>query len=90
MAHSRTAKKNHRKSEKRRAHNRTQIATMRTSVKKARTGVAESPASVETEVSVRRAQQMLDKAAKRLLIHPNKASRLKSRLARAKNAAAKK
>jgi len=90
MAHSRTAKKNHRKSEKRRAHNRAQVATMRTSLKKARTGLGESPASAETEVQLRRAQQMLDKAAKRLLIHPNKAARLKSRLARARNSAAKK
>ncbi len=90
MAHSRTAKKNHRKSEKRRAHNRGQIASTRTSVKKARATLAEGAASTDAVAQVRRAQQMLDKAAKRLLIHPNKAARIKSRLARAQNAAAKK
>lgn len=83
MAHSRTAKKNIRKNEKRRTANRAMIASVRTSVKKARENAADA-ASLGT------AQQRLDKAAQRNLIHPNKAARMKSRLAKAANAAAKK
>ena len=64
--------------------NRSQTASLRTLVKKFKTGLeatdAASPAVTLSEVSKR-----LDQAGAKRLIHPKKASRLKSRLAKAQN-----
>ena len=81
MAHSRTAKKNIRKSEKRRLHNRTVNAAMRTEIKKIRTALEAGDIEV-AKAGFPRAQKLLDKAAKTNRMHPNKAARTKSRLAR--------
>ncbi|MHC4939855.1 MAG: 30S ribosomal protein S20 [Planctomycetota bacterium] len=81
MAHSRTSKKNIRKSEKRRLHNRGLNAAMRTEIKKVRTAL-ESGDVEGAKAGFPRAQKLLDKAAKTNRMHPNKAARTKSRLAR--------
>jgi len=81
MAHSRTAKKNIRKSEKRRVHNRALNAAMRTELKRVRIALAEGDVEA-AKASLPRAQKLLDKAAKTNRMHPNKAARTKSRLAR--------
>jgi len=81
MAHSRTAKKNIRKNERRRLHNRAANAAMRTEIKKVRTAL-ESGDVEAAKAGFPRAQKLLDKAAKTNRMHPNKAARTKSRLAR--------
>jgi small subunit ribosomal protein S20 len=81
MAHSRTAKKNIRKNEKRRALNRTQNATMRTEIKRVRAAIASGDIE-EAKAGFSLAQKMLDKAAKTNRMHRNTAARSKSRLAK--------
>jgi len=84
MAHSRTARKNIRKSAKRREHNKAALSTMRSQVKKMRTALdAGDAAAANAELPL--VQKLLDKAAKKNRIHPNKAARMKSRLAKAAN-----
>ena len=86
MAHSRTARKNIRKSAKRREHNKAAASAMRTQVKKVRAAIdAGDGAAARAELSL--TQKLLDKAAKTNRIHPNKAARMKSRLAKAANKA---
>ena len=84
MPNNRNAAKADRQSQKRRLLNRSQHSSLRTLVKKFRTGLevaaSESPAVTLAEVSKR-----LDQAGAKRLIHPKKASRLKSRLAKAQN-----
>jgi small subunit ribosomal protein S20 len=87
MPNSEHRKKTLRQDAKRNEMNRARRAALRTAVKQARTGLADDPANAEN--AVRGAYKRLDKAAKSNLIHPNKAARLKSRLAKAQNAAAK-
>ncbi len=70
-----SAKKNMRKSRAATVRNRAQRSTLRTALKKARTEAAPS-ADVEIAVS------LLDRAARKGLIHKNKAARHKSQLAR--------
>ncbi len=82
MAHSRTAKKNARKNERRRLASRAILTATRTQVKRLRAAIAAKDGTVVT-ASLPQAQKMLDKAAKTNRMHKNKASRLKSRLARA-------
>lgn len=78
MANSRSAEKRHRQEEKRRLHNRAQRSRLRTSIKKVR-----NAADAETAVlAYRETAAMLDRFATRRLIHPNKAARTKSQLAR--------
>ena len=81
MAHSRTAKKNIRKSERRRLANRGRMSALRTQVKKVREALAEKDGA-QAEAELPRAQKLIDKAAKAGRMHPNKAARLKSRMAR--------
>lgn len=82
MAHSRTARKNIRKSAKLRTHNKAANAAMRTAIKKVRKELEEG--NVEAAQALfPRVQKLLDKAAKTHRIHANKAARLKSQLARA-------
>jgi len=81
MAHSRTAKKNIRKNERRRLANRAKTSALRTQVKKVREALADKDAA-QAEAQLPQAQKLLDKAAKAGRMHPNKAARLKSRMAR--------
>ena len=81
MAHSRTANKNIRKTEKRRLHNRGLNAAMRTEIKRVRTALEEG--DVETaKAGFPRVQKLIDKAAKTNRMHRKTAARTKSRLAR--------
>jgi small subunit ribosomal protein S20 len=68
-----------RQDRKRNAHNRTQRSRLKSAVKKV---TAETdPQKAETEL--RETSAMLDRMASRRLIHPNKAARKKSQLAKA-------
>lgn len=78
-------KKTLRKAEARNARNRQQRSSMRTAVRKAQTGIAEGADNADELVVT--ATKRLDKAAKSGLIHKNKAARMKSRMAKAKNQA---
>lgn len=69
-----SAKKNMRKSRAAQARNRAQRSTLRTALKKARAADA-TPEALATAVT------LLDRAARRGLIHRNAAARRKSRLA---------
>ncbi|MCU0722180.1 MAG: 30S ribosomal protein S20 [Planctomycetes bacterium] len=89
MPRSRSSQKSHRKSEKRRAWNKVKLSRTRTEVKKARALVQEGKTE-EAKKQVATAFKHMDKAAKRNVIHPNKAARDKSRLAKKLAAAAKK
>lgn len=82
MPNNRNAAKANRQAQKRRLQNRSQYASLKTLVKKFRTSLtsSDSPAVTLSDVSKR-----LDQAGSKRLIHPNKASRLKSRLAKAAN-----
>ncbi|MBI2872378.1 MAG: 30S ribosomal protein S20 [Chloroflexi bacterium] len=73
------AEKTARAQERRRARNRVVRSTTRTEVKKARS-LVQSGATEDAETAVRQAQQALDRAARKGIIHPNSAARQKSRL----------
>ena len=77
MANHKSSIKRIRQEEKRRLHNRYYAKTMRNAVKKLRatTDKAEAVALLPN------VQKMLDKLAKRNIIHKNKAANLKSKLA---------
>ena len=68
-----------RQDRKRNAQNRTQRSRMKTAIKKV-TGETD-PQKAETEL--KQTAAMLDRLATRRLIHPNKAARKKSQLAKA-------
>jgi small subunit ribosomal protein S20 len=74
-----SAKKDMRKSRAAAVRNRAQRSALRTALKKARAGEA-------TAETVTDAVSLLDRAARKGLIHPNKAARHKSQLARKANA----
>ena len=78
MAHHKSCLKRIRQNEKRRLHNRYYAKTMRNAVRKLR-------ATTDKEEAVKMyptVQKMLDKLAKTNIIHKNKASNLKSSLAK--------
>jgi len=77
MANHQSAKKRIRQIEKRRLHNRYFAKTARNAVKALR-GTSEKEAAQELLPKV---TSMLDKLAKRNIIHKNKAANLKSKLA---------
>ncbi|MCU4163862.1 30S ribosomal protein S20 [Carboxylicivirga caseinilyticus] len=77
MANHQSAKKRIRQIEKRRLHNRYYAKTARNAVKELR-GTSEKEAAQELLPKV---ASMLDKLAKRNIIHKNKAANLKSKLA---------
>ena len=80
MPHTRSAKKNLRKAEKRRLHNRTVIKSLKTQIKKV-TAAADGPVEqLQKEYDL--AAKKLDKAAAKQVIHRNLASRKKSQLAK--------
>jgi len=83
MPHTEHAKKSHRKSEARRARNRAAKSQLKTTLKAARAAMGTDAAAEALNAAGKR----LDKAAKGRLIHPNKAARIKSRMAKAANKA---
>lgn len=80
MPHTQSAKKNLRKSEKRRLRNRAVKRTIRTHLKRFLAAVQGPVEKLQEEYNL--AAKKLDKAAARRIIHPNLASRKKSQLAR--------
>ena len=77
MANHKSSLKRIRQTEKRRLHNRYYAKTMRNAVRKLR-ATSEKEAAVALLPKV---TKMLDKLAKRNIIHKNKANNLKSKLA---------
>ncbi|MDQ7780148.1 MAG: 30S ribosomal protein S20, partial [Planctomycetota bacterium] len=87
MAHSVSARKRVRQNERRRTHNKTIRSALRTQMRRVLAALKESkPEAVKKELVV--AYRMLDMAAKKHIVHPNKAARHKSRLTRRANALA--
>lgn len=82
MANTKSAEKRDRQDDKRYAHNRWYRSRYRTFVKRTRFYIAQGDAE-QAQDAMGRAVQALDRAAQRNIIHENKASRLKSRLAKA-------
>jgi len=80
MPNTASAKKEQRKTAKRRLLNRSQRSALRTAVKNARTAVEAGGA--ESEAVLKLAVKKLDQAAAKNLIHKNAAARTKSRLAK--------
>ena len=81
MGTKRHAKKRHRQSERRRDRNRAVRTATRTAVKRAVVAVEAGPPEDAGE-AYRRAQQAIDVAARKGVIHKRAAARKKSRLAR--------
>jgi small subunit ribosomal protein S20 len=86
MPHTRSAKKNLRKSEKRRLANRAHKRAVKTQVKRFLAAVDGPIDELKKEFNL--AAKKLDKAAAKRVIHPNLAARKKSQLARALHAKA--
>lgn len=78
MANSKSAEKRIRQEEARRLRNRAQRSRLKTSMKKV-TAATDAGTALQ---AYREAAAMLDRFATRRLIHPNKAARKKSQLAR--------
>ena len=86
MPNNANAAKADRQSQKRRLLNRSQHSSLRTLVKKFRTGLEATTTEVAAPaVTLAEVSKRLDQAGAKRLIHPKKASRLKSRLAKAQN-----
>ncbi len=79
MANSPQARKRARQAEKRRQHNASYRSMMRTYLKKVVNAIAagDKPAA---EAAFKAAEPVIDRTARKGLIHPNKAARHKSRL----------
>jgi small subunit ribosomal protein S20 len=75
----RSAKKRMRQARGLTAQNRTQRSRLRTAIKKVR-----AAAGAEVEAAYAEAVQLLDRAGRKHIIHPNAAARQKSRLAKLK------
>lgn len=80
MPNTKSAKKRLRQDIKRRAHNRSVKRSLRTQCRKVREAVAANDLA-RAEEEFRKACRLLDRAAVKRVIHPNAASRTKSRLA---------
>ncbi len=85
MAHSKSALKRWRQNEKARARNKPVRTGARTAARKARAAI---DAGDDAAAAVKEAMSILDRAAKRNVVHKNAASRQKSRLMRRLNKAA--
>ena len=83
MPRIKSSKKRMRQSRATRDRNRTHRSQLRSAVRQARAAGAEDSAALAA------ADSLLDRAGRKRLIHPNTAARQKSRLAKARNAAAK-
>jgi small subunit ribosomal protein S20 len=84
MAHSKSALKRWRQNERHRARNKPVRTAARTAVRNARATIV-AGGDEEATASIQAASRVLDRAAKRNVIHRNAASRHKSRLMRAMN-----
>ena len=82
MPNSLSAKKRLRQNAARRLHNRSIKSALRSQIRKAREAAAAGEIE-KAETEFRLASKRLDRAGANRVIHPNKASRLKSRLSRA-------
>jgi small subunit ribosomal protein S20 len=80
-----SAKKRMRQAKTHTALNRTQRSKLRTAVKKVR-----GASGAESQTAYDEAVQLIDRAGRKRLIHPNAAARQKSRLAKLVKAAVKK
>ena len=89
MAHTKSAEKRARQSEKRTLRNRATKSSLKTILKRTLAAIAAGDAA-RAAAEFRLATQSLDKAARQRTIHPNEASRRKSRLAKKIAAIAKK
>jgi small subunit ribosomal protein S20 len=78
LANSPSAEKRHRQAQKRYVHNRAQRSRMKTGIKK----VLGAQDAGTAETAFREVSALLDRMASRRSIHPNKAARKKSQLAR--------
>lgn len=85
MAHRKAKIRSAKRNEMRRLMNRAKRSALRTQLKNTRQAIGAS--SEDCAEQLRLAASSLDKAGKTRIIHPNKAARLKSRLAKAANAA---
>ncbi|HUL77419.1 MAG TPA: 30S ribosomal protein S20 [Vicinamibacteria bacterium] len=81
MAHHASALKQMRQSEKRRGRNRKNLSQLKTQVKKLRAAIADGNAEA-AKTLLPETEAVIDKAAKKGVVHDNAASRYKSRLAR--------
>lgn len=79
MANSTQARKRARQAEKHRAHNAALRSRMRTAVKKVVKAIAAGDKE-QAEAAYRAAEPIIDKMARKGIIHKNKAARQKSRL----------
>lgn len=82
MANLKSSKKDIKRSERKRAVNLSVRTGLKTHVKKARQAIADGEKAKAKEL-VTAAQQALDKAAQRGIIHKRQAARRKSRIAKA-------
>lgn len=78
MASIRSAKKRMRQSRRRAAKNRVQRSALRTAVRK----VKSAGTAQEARSALLAAERLLDRAARKRLVHPNAAARQKARLHR--------
>ena len=78
MANTRSAEKRNRQDVKKNEHNRTQRSRMRTAIK----NVTNETDPAKAAESLKETAALLDRLASRRLIHPNKAARKKSQLAK--------
>ena len=83
MPHTSSAKKNLRKSEKRRAHNRAALRDITLLVKNVRNASEGSAEELQKQFNL--ASSKIDKAGAKRTMHANKASRLKSQLSKILN-----
>ena len=82
MATTKSAEKRMRQSAERRERNRQNRSTMRTAVKKVRGALANGDVAA-AQAALPDAIQVIDKSAKKNVVHKNMAARTKSRLAKA-------
>ncbi len=82
MANTKSAEKRMRQSAERNERNRAARSTMRTAIKKVRNAVAAGDTAA-AEAALPVAVQVIDRSAKKGVVHGNTASRTKSRLTRA-------
>jgi small subunit ribosomal protein S20 len=87
MPHTHSAGKRLRKSERRRVRNRAAAKKLKTQRKAADAAIKAGDAG-KTATELKTTQAMIDRAAAKGYIHPNKAARLKSRLVKRQRAAA--
>ena len=81
MANNAQAKKRARQSEQRRLHNASQRSMVRTYIKRVKLAVSKGD-KAQAQEALKEATPIIDKMARKGIIHQNKAARHKSRLAK--------